>query len=252
MTQVQSVKAARGVFWVVDGLRNVARQPLMWVGVTVLLLTIDTVLLVVPAVGRLLWLFFVPVLAAGLLYAAREAERGREIEFGHVFQGFQDSHISKRLLLLGGMIVLLSLLAGFILVFVAIVESGGVDPTTLAVAMSGRVVSVISVVVMVVAVLIVAVAAYAVPLIMFAGSTIISALRLSFLTCIRNIVPLLVFGLAYVLLVLAVSIPVVFAVSMAMGKGVISVLTATAILLLILVPITSSAWYASYRDCFSA
>ena len=53
-------------------------------------------------VGMLALSLLMPVFAAGLLYAAREADEGRTLDVAHLFQGFREKDRLTPLLSLGG------------------------------------------------------------------------------------------------------------------------------------------------------
>jgi uncharacterized membrane protein len=73
---------------------------------------------------------------------------------------------------------------------------------------------------------------YAVPLIMFAAAKPVAALKSSFAACLANILPLLLFSVVYIVLAAVAVIP--------FGLG-----------LLVLLPVTFGAVYASYRDVYA-
>jgi uncharacterized membrane protein len=234
------VEAGRGWGWIVEGWQSFAQAPGIWIVILLIYLGISVVLSFIPFVGGLAYMLLSPVLVGGMLYGAAAQARGEPLEIAHLFRGFQDQERMGPLVLLG----LIGLAGYVVMILVALVFVGGglmmgavMDSTGAVVppeAMGGLFVGagLIALLVMLTIGLLMTMALfYGVPLVMLGGQNTWPAARDSVAACWANVLPLLVFGLIYLVLAVVAAIP--------FGLG-----------FLILGPVTVSAVYASYRDVF--
>ena len=234
------VEAGRGWGWIVEGWQGFAQAPGIWIVILLIYLGISVVLSLIPFVGGLAYMLLSPVLAGGMLYGAAALARGEPLEIAHLFRGFQDQERMGPLVLLG-----LISLAGYVLtILVVVVFVGGglmmgavMDSTGAVVppeAMGGLFVGaglIALLVILTVGLLMTMALFYGIPLVMLGGQNAWPAARDSVAACWANVLPLLVFGLIYLVLAVVAAIP--------FGLG-----------FLILGPVTVGAVYASYRDVF--
>lgn len=233
MIQPQRVDAGRGATWIGDGFRTFAANPGLWIVIALIVIVIFIVCAFVPFIGFLAASLLGPVLGAGMLIAAREADAKRPVEIGHLFQGFKDSRALNSLLVLGGVLIagaIATLLVSFLLlgsVFMAAMNaSQGAVPPAFGVS------SLIGVLIVFAIQLAVAAAVvYAVPLVTFKGAAVGEAMSASINACLVDFLPLLVFGVIYLVLAIVASVP--------FGLGWI-----------VLLPASAGMLYASYRDVF--
>ena len=219
---VKSVAAGRGLSWFGEGFEIFKLAPWIWILNVVLFFVILAVLSAIPVISILTSLL-TPVFVAGLILGCRDLDGGNELKVAHVFAGFQNRA--------GSLIGL-----GAINVIITILFVGNFDPEawetgqmTDQEAMS-----------MILAVLVMTL--FMIPLLMlfwFAPTLIvlhedvgiIEAMKLSFLGCIRNILPFLIYGIVGFILMILASIP--------FGLG-----------WLVLGPVLFGTIYASYKDIF--
>ncbi len=239
MTAIQ-VDAGRGWGWIVEGWQLFAKAPGIWIVILLIYLGISVVLSFIPFVGMLAHALLMPVLVGGMLYGAAAQARGENLEIAHLFRGFQDQERLGPLVLLG-----LISLAGYLLIaLVVIVFMGGgvilgasLDTTGAIVppeAMGGFLAGaglIALLIILVIGFLIVMVQFYGIPLVMLAGQNAWPAAQDSVAACWINMLPMLVFGLIYLVLAVAAAIP--------FGLG-----------FLVLGPVTVCAVFASYQDVF--
>jgi len=239
MTAIQ-VDAGRGWGWIVEGWQLFAKAPGIWIVILLIYLGISVVLSFIPFVGMLAHALLMPVLVGGMLYGAAALARGENLEIAHLFRGFQDQERLGPLVLLG-----LISLAGYVLIaLVVIVFMGGgvilgasLDTTGAIVppeAMGGFLAGaglIALLIILVIGFLIVMVQFYGIPLVMLAGQNAWPAAQDSVAACWINMLPMLVFGLIYLVLAVAAAIP--------FGLG-----------FLVLGPVTVCAVFASYQDVF--
>ncbi|MGB3918921.1 hypothetical protein J9253_18470 [Thiothrix litoralis] len=190
-----------------------------------------------PFVGIPLIALFIPLLLVGLLVTAHKSLTGALAQVEDGLLGFNDPRFSKPLLLLGAMMV-----AGLLLLFVVLYPLSGEifkalylpgSETSVIVTLAqmaesfplGLLLQVGLVTVFLMAFF------YATPLVVFEGQAPLEAVSASLLACLRNIVPLTLFGIMTLLLgILA---------SFVFGLGY-----------LVLIPVLTGASYASFRDVF--
>jgi len=232
--------AGRGWGWIVEGWRLFAEAPGIWIVILLIYLAISVVLSFIPLVGSLAHALLSPVLVGGMLYGAAAQERGDNPEIVHLFQGFRDQDRMGPLVLLGAIslggylligLVILVFMGGGALMGVALDSSGAlVPPEALGGLLAGA--GLVALLVIVVIGLLIAMALfYGTPLVMLAGQNAWPAVQDSIVACWTNALPLLVFGLIYLVLAVVAAIP--------LGLG-----------FLVLGPVTVCAVYASYREVF--
>lgn len=234
--EANTVDVSRGIAWFTGGFRLFMKNPGVWIVLGVIYLAVVFVLSLIPVLGGLLLFLLLPVLTAGLLFAARETDRDRPADFQHVFQGFRDKDKLTPLLALGGL-ALAGLIASLALAFVI---GGGSVLAMLAgrghAALTGGAgAAVIVALLAVLAVqLVVAMAlAYAVPLVMFKATPASRALASSLRACLRNFLPLTVFGVMFFFAAVLATLPLLIG-------------------WIVLLPASAGMLYLSYKDLYES
>jgi uncharacterized membrane protein len=228
----RAVGAGRGWDWVVEGWNLFKRQPGMWIGLTVLALVIMVVLAVIPFVGSLALAILGPAFAGGVMIGCRQVAEGGELEIGHLFAGFRDKFgalaaIGAFNLVAQVVIVVVVGLIGGASVF-AMFAGGGGEVRNPAAAMG----LLLAVLVMLALMIPVWAAVWFAPaLVALADRGTLDALKDSFFGCLKNILPMLLYGVVLTIASVVAAIPV--------GLG-----------FLVLVPVVIGSLYASYRDIF--
>jgi len=235
--------AGRGWAWITAGFGHFRASPGVWIGVCVIWLAIVIVVNLVPFIGGLAFYFLQAVLLGGLMLGCRAQDEGRALELNHLFMGF-NVELGK-LVGAGGvylaatigvtlLVMILMLVLGGAFVSLdqlgAMVESEHLDP---ALAASLGVIVPIVAVVFTALILVVLMGFWFAPaLIVFHGTEIVEAYKLSFAGCLRNWVPFLVYGIALFGLTLVAMVP--------LGLG-----------LLVLGPVFTASIYAAYKDIYT-
>lgn len=230
--QARQVQIRKGVDWIGCGWRLFARQPGMWIVLTVLLLVLLLLLAFVPFGGFLVTLL-APVLAGGMLYGAAELKAGRRLEVKHLIEGFRDPEKRVPLVVLGAVALAASVLSA--IVFAAVAGGSAVVPEpggSAALQLSPRLLMAL-LLALSVQLIAVALLYFAVPLVMLRAAPPVEAMQASVRGCLRNILPLLVFSLIYTVLAVVASVP--------LGLG-----------WLVLLPWSVGMLYCSYEDIFTA
>jgi len=232
----KTLRAAEGVEWVSAGWRLFRKASLMWIVLMVLFLLIHLGLAMVPWVGRWAGTLLSPVFLGGIALGCRSLETGGDLDLEHFLAGFRRNTgmlVAIGLVYLLGELVLLGVFGLFVgwpfawaLIRgdeAAIVASLPGDLLWLA--LGGLVVAALAAPLM---------AAYwfAPALAMLHDVPALPAMKESLLACLRNWLPMLVYGLAMCALAIAAVIP--------LGLG-----------MLVWCPLVLATMYTSYRAVFT-
>ena len=260
--QAKSVSAGQGAGWFKCGWNLFKQDFGTWFIMFLILIGLSIVLSFIPFIGSLALMIISPAVMGGFMYAASEMDKGNKIEIGYLVQGFRGKERMNRLLVLGGiyllvqillMVVMLSLFSGSAMMsagemgnvdpasMMAAGEAGNVDPATMmsagemgnvdpaAMISSGMGLSMLLAILIGLTVMLGFI--YATPLVMLGNMAPVESIKASFSAAFKNILSLLVFGLVYLLLAIVAAIPV--------GLG-----------FLILIPVSITALYCSYKSIF--
>ncbi|MGH8687245.1 MAG: BPSS1780 family membrane protein [Burkholderiales bacterium] len=231
----RAVAAGRGWDWIASAWRLFGKAPVVWIAWAVTFLVLSLLSLVVGGdFGRLALVVVGPALMGGAALGCRELDAGRALKFGQLFAGFRLQPIQ---LLAVGLICALAT----VLISAGVILGSGVDMSrarTLqdVLAMSpAELVAILLVMLIILGLLVpVAMAAWFAPLlVVFDGMNAGVALRESFVANLRNVSPMLVYGLVLLPLAFVATIPVLL--------GWIALL-----------PVLLASVYTSYKDIFTA
>jgi len=232
----RALPAGAGVDWWTKGWPLFTRQVGMWIAVSIGLFVILIVASFIPVLGQLAIFLFGPVIAGGLMVAAREVERGGELSFGQVFSCFS-THLGPLVMVgvlyLVGMIVVVGvvmLVGGASIGAMMMGASGGADPTAMRAAGGTGVLLVFLIALALILPLYMAVW-FAPALVALNNVGAVDAMKASFFGCLKNIVPFLIYGIIGTLLGIVAAIP--------LGLG-----------WLVLGPVLIGSVYVGYRDVF--
>lgn len=233
----RSVSAGNGMQWISGGFSMFAKNPGMWIVLTVLLVLGCFIVALIPLLGGLALALFWPVLVAGLLLGCRALDNGQPLEIQHLWAGFQSGDRFSQLILVGVAYFVASIVVMGI-VFAAIgvpmlagLKSGSAPNAAAVASMMGSMVFGMLIALALLVPVFMAIW-FAPTLVLFNNLNAMDAMKQSFSACLRNIVPFLIYGvIAFVLSVIA-AIP--------FGLGY-----------LVLIPVLVCALYVSYKDVFS-
>jgi uncharacterized membrane protein len=233
--EIRSVAAGRGWGWIVEGFRIFRKQPLTWIALVVVMLVIwlaSTFLL--PAIGPLAISLVSPVFFAGLMLACRTTDEDGEPEFAQLFAAFK-THASP-LITVGGIYLVGNIIAVAVIFAVAggtalptLMNKTAVDIETLQAAARGLLLGIA--VGMAVFVPVLMAVWFAPLLVVFHNRPPVEAMKMSYTACLRNAMPLLIYGVATLVLFIIASIPLMLG-------------------LIVLLPVLVCSIYASYKDIF--
>jgi hypothetical protein len=230
----RAVGAGQGWTWIADGFGLFKKAPGMWIALVIVLFVILIVLSFLNLIfflGTIATLLLMPVFVGGMMLGCRALQGGGELELGHLFAGFKQH--TGNLIVLGA----LSILAGIVVMIpvIMIVGTGAIfgvmrgDAAGVA-AMGGSFV-LAGLVAMALSIPIYMALWFAPALVVLRGLAPVAAVKESFLGCLKNMVPFLIYGI--VLLV-----PSIFAtIPFLLGW-------------LVLGPVVIASIYVAYRDIY--
>ncbi|MGQ9812239.1 MAG: BPSS1780 family membrane protein [Dissulfurimicrobium sp.] len=232
--EINTVDAARGIAWYSEGWKITKPRLGMWVLLGLACWFISIVLNIIPFVGGIAFSIIMPGIAGGIFKAARDWENGTEPSLGHILIAFKDPVTKNGVLTLGAISIGFNLLSTAII----FITMGGfgmhivmhrADIYSIIHAATGAAITFI--LLFLLALLFFAAILYAIPLVMFAGVEPVVAMKFSIKACIKNTIPMTVYGIIYLLLCMLT----VFT----LGLG-----------LIILIPVTITSIYVSFKDIF--
>lgn len=125
--RIQQVPAGRGVAWVGESLRLFFRHPLGFSMMFLLFIVAALVLMVLPIVGALLLLAFMPLLTLGFAAATRAARRGEPVHAGLLFEPFRAGADASRRAALLRLCLLYAALTALVLLLAQALDGGAFE-----------------------------------------------------------------------------------------------------------------------------
>lgn len=232
MTGGRAVGAGQGWAWIADGFGLFKKAPGIWIAQVVILFVILIVLAFIPLLGTVATLLLMPVFIGGLILGCRALQGGGELELGHLFAGFEKAHLGN-LILLGALTI-----AGWFVVMLPVIAIAGAGAVfglmrgdAASVAAMGGSFMLAGLVALALSIPIYMALWFAPALVVLRGLAPVAAVKESFLGCLKNMVPFLIYGI--VLLV-----PSIFAtIPFLLGW-------------LVLGPVVIASIYVAYRDIY--
>lgn len=232
LSGARTVAAGRGLSWYGEGFELFKQSPWIWILNIVLFFIIMSVMSAVPFVSILSSLLY-PVFVAGLILGCRDLDEGNELKVSHVFAGFQ--HRTGPLVGLGAINLILSILF-VVVIFGVMFGMGSLDLDAMQTGQMSEEQALSMTLVGLVAML------FMMPLLMLFWFSptlivlndeigIIEAMKLSFLGCLKNILPFLIYGIVGFILMIIATLP------LALGW-------------LVLAPVLLGTVYVGYKDIF--
>lgn len=233
----RTVNADRGVAWWTEAWALFTKAAGMWIVLGIVLFLILAVVSVVPVLGALVATLLIPVFIGSWVLAARKLQGGGAFELGDLFAAFRGDKLIP-LIVLGALLMAAALVLGIVTGMLGIgavfgMMAGGASRSAggmFAAFGAGMLALLVG---LVASVLMAMTLWFAPSLVVFRGVPPVVALRLSFAACVKNMMPMLVYGLIYILASIVASIP--------FGLGWI-----------VLVPLTLLTVHTSYEDVFGA
>jgi len=233
----QAVPPGHAMSWVGEGWTLFAKSPGIWIVNVIIFLLLAIGLSIIP-LGGIVSNLFTPVIIAGLMLGCRSLDEGGELRVDHLFAGFKKN--TGQLVLVG----LLTMVATFVIVIVAVImmvamfgtammqSFGDQDAIVRFLADRGWMMGLLFVLVILALMVPVLMAYWFAPaLVVFHDLEAIAAMKQSFMGCLRNIGPFLLYGIVFFFLFIIGSLPLFLG-------------------LLIVVPMMYGSLYSSYKDIY--
>ena len=229
----RTVPFENGWTWIAEAWPIFSRAALMWIGMTLVLLIIHVAFVFLNVLGFVASMLGTPVFAAGLMITSRTLDQGGEPRFSQLFGGFR--HRFGRLLGAG----VLYLVGTALIVLIVFLIAGGslvaiVNATTPEEILALGATLLLAMLIFLALMLPLVMAIWFAPaLIVFNDLGPIEAMRASFMGCVRNLLPFLLYGVVLLLASIVASIPA--------GLG-----------WFVLWPVTAASIYTAYKDIYFA
>jgi len=227
---IRQVPVSSAWAWIVSGFQLFKANPAMWIILLVLYLAIMIPLSLLPVIGSIVTTLLAPVFAAGMMWGCLALTRNQDLEINHLFEGFKKN--TAQLIAVGG-IYMVSLLVVAVFVVLAL------DKETIELLVQGKDLSpeqasemLLPILVALLFVMPIMMAYWYAPVLAgLHNLTAVDAMKLSFMACLKNMLPFLLYGIISMVLLILAIIPV--------GLG-----------LLVAVPVMMTSLYTSYADVF--
>jgi uncharacterized membrane protein len=237
----RGVAAGNGGTWWGEAWRLFVPSAGMWLLVIVILFVLNIVLTVIPVIGHIAGQVLFPVLMGGLMLGCRAIDRGQPLTVNHLFAGFGDRAgplFIIGLIYTGFIIAILMAVAGVLFVLFGTAVLAQLyrlsDPFS-AIAVLGTVLMVMLVGILLFLLLylpLLMAVWFAPALVVFRGLDPWAAMKMSFSGCLRNMLPMLVYG------AIGLGLAIVATIPLALGW-------------LIVGPLSIASVYTSYCDIFT-
>ena len=242
--KIRSVGAIRGWHWIAQGALIFRKNPALWMLLIAILFVGSRIVLAIPLAG-LVAVLVAPNFFAGLAHGAQALEQGKPLRIGYLASGFLKN--AANLITIGGVSMIGQIIMLMAMVLVGgesigdisrAVASGAATPETVEAMRAAAPRMMMAVIIGFGVTLPLMMAVWFAPLLVFFDDMKpLAALAASLWACLKNTLPLLVFG-AVILGPLVILMPF----SLAMRQPDLGVW--------LLAPILVPSIYASYRDLF--
>jgi len=254
-------EASAGLRWIVDGWRTFLQAPGTWLLLVTVWIGGAMLLQLIPLLGAIAENLLVPVALGGIMIGCHALAQGHRLRVGHILSGFSQN--GGQLALIG----LLNLTAVFLFVIVGVallavvggleLSNGDGEPPFASIALVGLVIAALAVPLSMAN-------WFATPLVALNRQSALRAFQTSFVACLYNLAPFLVFG-GVLMLAMIVGVGAVIALvavsaassgsgladDPALGGGaIVSAVLLGGLAALSSMPVMLGATYAAYRDIF--
>lgn len=195
--------AGHGVSWIGQAWRIFLARPFLWLMLGVGYVVLMTILSFIPIVNFLVGLFH-PCVVAGLAYVAYQIDVGDDVGLGDVFVGFRHQ-VVQQVLLVGLSMVVVFVALAVMAVLMGIFGSSLTNPSQIT---QNTTAILIMILVGLIFFIPLSMVMWLAPiLVLFHEMSALSAMKLSFKACVRNILPFLVYTIVIGLIAIIAMIP---------------------------------------------
>ena len=239
-TNIRIAPAGRGIDWLVDSFTIFSKNWPAWIGVIIFIFVLKIISLFIFIVGGMVLQVLLPVFIGGLMLGCRSADAGAGFLFEHLFAGFSDRFLRLAavgiVILVGESLILalcavaLFLLVGNLDTFMQILHTLQRALMEQNISQLIQVLSGMSLMILLVTLLglalyvpLLVLAWFAPALIVLAGQDAITAMKNSFIGCIKNWIPYLVYGVVGLVFSIIATIPLALGWLVLMPMMIISI-----------------------------
>jgi uncharacterized membrane protein len=210
--------AGDGAAWWGESWRIFCAAPLAWIGIFVVFVVLSWLIMKIPIIGSPAHAVLTPVFAGGVMLGCHALAGGKPLSVGHLFEGFRGDHVAPLLTL--GLLWLAMLIGVAVLVvgtaFLALGIAGVAALVNFAsspidyyfaLTTAGMWIAIIALIALTLLFLAAMAYWFAPALVVLNGEPPLSALSKSFTASWRNFGAFLVYGLIYIGLAIAATIP---------------------------------------------
>lgn len=238
----RTAPASRGIEWLFDGFRHFRADWSSWLAASIILTLVSVFLQVlVPVLGTIILFLFTPVFLGGLMQGLAGTERGRHFAVSDLFVAFSGPSTGQLVLI--GLAWLILNTAAMVLSAVVLVVFAGMDlldhlaqsEDMLAAARALTLGIGLAFALLVYVALLIPITMlvwFAPALVVIEGEDALAAMKHSFVGCLRNFMPYLLYGLVGL-----VVFPVLLVLTLGFGS-------------LLLIPVGLASIYSAYKDIF--
>lgn len=227
----RTVSFESGWTWIAQAWAIFRRAPGVWIGMVIVLILTYVLFAALPIAGAIATIVAGPVFTGGLMLASRTIDQGGEAQFTQLFGGFKHRFgalVGVGMLYLAGMAVIL-LLVGLATGTGVFAVLQATTPEAV-MALGATLLLALLIFLALLTPLLMAIW-FAPPLIVFHELGALAAMQASFMGCLRNMGPFLLYGIVLFIASIVASIP--------FGLG-----------WLVLGPVTAASIYTGYRDIY--
>jgi len=234
----QSLSPGRGASWIASGWSLFKQSPMVWILMTIVFWVIVIIMSVVPFVSILVSILM-PIFTAGFMLVCKEVDDENAIDVGQLFAGFKQrtgdlaalGAINLGIYFLLGIFIFIAMMTAGIAGGVLDMETGG-DPfgSNPMLFMSAMMIPILIVALLILPIMMLF--WFSPAIIVFNEDVgVIEAMKLSFMGCLKNILPLTIYSLVLIVLIVFATLPFMLG-------------------WLILSPVVYGSLYASYKDIY--
>ncbi|MFK7888492.1 MAG: BPSS1780 family membrane protein [Gammaproteobacteria bacterium] len=231
LTGPKSKGIGRGWGWIAEAFGYFKKSPGQWILTLILGFGVFIVMSLIPVVGQLLSMATYYVWIAGLMLGCHEQDRGGRFKVTHLFAGFNNP---IKLIILSLILSILSIIVMYFAVgpiYLELLQGGEPSPELNAALLDPTEFWLPFLFGMLIMIPLMMATWFAPALIAIHDVSVIEAMKLSFVGCLKNMLPLTLYGLIALVLYILGAIP------LALG-------------LFVVIPTLLASMYTSYKDIF--
>ena len=230
------VPTGNGWTWITDAWSIFRAEAGIWIGMVLLFAVIFIVAGMIPVAGPIASMVFGPVFTAGLVIAARTIDQGGDMQFSQLFAGFRHRFgtlVSVGALYFVGFLAILVIVSVFTGAGLLGLMMGTTQPTPEEMVRIGAALAIGVLLMLALLLPLVMAIWFAPPLVVFHELGAVEAMKRSFVGCLKNMLPFLLYGVVLLVAGVIASIPLLLG-------------------WLVLGPVIGASVYTSYRDIYFA